>query len=80
MVAPPTFHARAIGVAIQDEALVIRLEDGRQLAVPLAWFPRLAEATDEQRANWQVVGRGVGIHWPDLDEDLSIAGMLGDHE
>lgn len=80
MVAPPIAHARATGVAVLDDALVVQLEDGRQLSVPLAWYPRLADATDEQRAKWQLVGRGVGIHWPEIDEDLSVAGMLGDHE
>jgi hypothetical protein len=80
MVAPPIAHARATRVAIQEDALVVQLEDGRRVAVPLAWYPRLAQASSEQRANWQLVGRGVGIHWPDIDEDLSVAGMLGDHE
>ena len=80
MVAPPVAHARATRVRFEDDALVVQLEDGRALAVPLAWYPRLAAASDEQRANWQLVGRGVGIHWVDIDEDLSIAGMLADHE
>ena len=80
MVAPPNTNARAVRVAIRDDALVVQLEDGRELVVPLALYPRLAEATAAQRAKWQLVGRGVGIHWPEIDEDLSIAGMLGDHE
>jgi hypothetical protein len=80
MFAPPIPHARAVAVAIDDDAPVVRLEDGRHLSVPLAWYPRLAAATDEQRARWELVGRGVGVHRPEIDEDLSVAGMQGDHE
>ena len=57
--------------------LVIRdLADGRTIIVPLAWYPRLLHATPEQRANWQVAGAGFGIHWPEIDEDLSTDGLL----
>ena len=59
-----------------DDLLYVQLEDGRELGVPLAWFPRLSAATPEQRANWQLLGRGVGLHWPDVDKDLSVAGLL----
>jgi len=52
------------------------LEDGRQLLVPLAWFPRLLEASDAQRRNWRLIGHGIGIHWPDLDEDISVENLL----
>jgi hypothetical protein len=52
-------------------------EDGRQLGVPLAHFPRLADATPEQRARWELLGRGVGVHWPDLDEDISVGRLFG---
>jgi hypothetical protein len=52
------------------------LADGRELAAPLAWFPRLADATEQQRKNWRLIGRGQGVHWPDVDEDISIASLL----
>ena len=69
--------ARAVDVTFTDEALVVRLKDGRILSVPLSWFPRLVEATVEQRSNWQLIGDGLGVHWAELDEDVSIAGLLG---
>jgi len=53
----------------------VDLADGRTIAVPLAWFPRLANGTPEERANWQLIGRGVGIHWTDLDEDISVESL-----
>ncbi|HET7462147.1 MAG TPA: DUF2442 domain-containing protein [Longimicrobium sp.] len=56
--------------------LIVDLIDGRTISVPLAWYPRLLHATPEQRANWQVAGAGFGIHWPDVDEDLSTEGLL----
>jgi hypothetical protein len=67
---------RARGVSFGEDTLIIELEDGRQLAVPIAWFPRLAAAGDEQRLNWELVGRGVGISWPDIDEDISVENLL----
>ncbi len=66
----------AKGVATSDEALVADLADGLTITVPLAWFPRLAHGTPEERANWRLIGGGVGIHWPDLDEDISVASLL----
>ena len=72
----PVVSARATGVRFTDDLLYVQLEDGREIGVPLAWFPRLSAATPEQRANWQLLGRGVGLHWPDVDEDLSVAGLL----
>ena len=74
--AKPVVSARATGVRFTDDLLYVQLEDGREIGVPLAWFPRLSAATAEQRANWQLLGRGVGLHWPDVDEDLSVAGLL----
>jgi hypothetical protein len=68
---------RARSVSFGDETLVVDLEDGRQMAVPIAWFPRLADATVEQRARWELIGRGIGIHWPDIDEDISVENLLG---
>lgn len=66
----------AVNVSFTEDALHVRLADGREIAVPLEWFPRLRDATPEQRDNWRFIGRGVGIHWEDLDEDLSVAGLL----
>ncbi len=68
--------AMALDVQFTEDALHVRLIDGREILVPLEWFPRLRDATAEQRANWRLIGRGVGIHWEDLDEDLSVAGLL----
>lgn len=72
----PELAVRATALAVTDEDLVVDLDDGRRLLVPLAWFPRLANAAPAQRRNWRFIGRGVGFHWPDVDEDLSVAGMI----
>ena len=69
--------ARAVDVRFTDDALVVRMRDGRVLSVPLAWFPRLREATIQQRSSWELIGDGIGVHWPALDEDISVAGLLG---
>jgi hypothetical protein len=63
-------------VHFTEDALAVDLIDGRTIVVPLIWYPRLFDATSEQRGNWQVSGAGYGIHWPDIDEDLSTAGLL----
>jgi hypothetical protein len=68
--------AVARGVTTSDEALIVDLADGRTITVPLVWFPRLAHGTPAERANWRLVGGGAGIHWPDLDEDISVASLL----
>ena len=68
--------ALAQGVTVTDEALVVDLVDGRTVTVPLLWYPRLAHGTVTERANWRFIGRGEGIHWPALDEDISVAGLL----
>jgi hypothetical protein len=65
-----------IAVACTDTELTVRLADGRAISVPLAWYPRLLEATPDQRSNWQLAGAGHGIHWPDVDEDLTVTGLL----
>ena len=67
---------RIKGVRCTDDVLVVDLVDGRTLSVPLAWYPRLLDATPAQRANWKLAGAGFGIHWPDIDEDLSVEGLL----
>ena len=69
--------ARARTIEFIPDALVVHLEDGRSLTVPLEWFPRLRDATAEARGRWELIVRGLGIHWPELDEDLSVAGLLG---
>jgi Protein of unknown function (DUF2442) len=66
----------AIGVSVSEDAFRVSLDDGRELSVPLAWFPRLLHATPEQRRHWELIGPGQGIHWPELDEDISVAGIL----
>lgn len=75
-VAKPT-AALATNVWFDDEMLHVRLADGREISVPLEWFPRLRDATQKQRANWRLIGNGIGIHWEELDEDISVAGLLG---
>ena len=59
-----------------DDELVVLLADGRRITTPLAWFPRLLRATPAQRAHYELLGEGIGIHWPDVDEDLSVEGMF----
>ena len=63
-------------VRVTDDTLHVELSDGRTLSVPLAWYPRLVHASQEERDNWELVGAGQGIRWPDLDEDLSIEGLI----
>ena len=67
---------RVLGVEFADDALSVTLRDGRVISVPLVWYPRLLNATPTQRKNWKIAGGGYGIHWPDLDEDLSTGGLL----
>lgn len=66
----------AVAARCTSDELVVSLNDGRVLSVPLAWFPRLASATPEQLATFELLGEGEGIHWPDVDEDISILGLL----
>jgi len=67
---------RVVDVKFTKDTLSVALRDGRTITVPLAWYPRLFEATPAQRKNWRVAGGGYGLHWPDLDEDLSTEGLL----
>ena len=69
-------HALAQDVRVSEDTLVVDLADGRTLSVPLAWYPRLAHGTPAERAEWRLIGRGEGIHWPELDEDVSVEGLL----
>lgn len=70
----------AVDVAFADGRLVVDLSDGRIIAVPLAWYPRLFDSTPEELANWVIEPDGEGIHWPDIDEDLSVEGLLAGHK
>ena len=71
-----TTDERVADVEITEDVLTVALMDGRSISVPLVWYPRLCKATDAERQNWQIAGGGYGIHWPDIDEDLSVAGLL----
>ena len=66
----------ASAVEVTEDELVVGLKDGRSVSVPLAWFPRLLHGTADERRNWELLGDGEGIHWPDLDEDISVEGLL----
>jgi Protein of unknown function (DUF2442) len=68
--------ATAVDVTVTDERLTVILADGRELSAPLTWFPRLMEAAAAQRHKWRFIGRGKGIHWPEIDEDVSITSLL----
>ncbi len=67
---------RAEGVKITNDSLIVDLSDGRTISVPLEWFPRLLHATPVERSNWRLIGRGHGIHWEDIDEDISVEGLI----
>ena len=69
-------HPQAHNVRCTDAAIVVELVDGRTITVPLVWFPKLSRATEKQLADWELLGDGEGIHWPRVDEDLSVAGLL----
>lgn len=68
--------ATAVDVSISKDSLVVILNDGRSLSIPLHWFPRLVHGTDEERGDWALMGGGQGIHWARLDEDISVAGLI----
>jgi hypothetical protein len=70
--------ARVMNVNSNDDVLVVELEDGRTISVPLPWYPRLLHAPQKDRDDWHVAGGGFGIHWPSIDEDLSVDGLLRD--
>ena len=67
---------RAEDVIVTEDTLTVELSDGRSISVPLAWYPRLVHGTSEERSNWRLVGQGTGIHWPALDEDVSVENLL----
>jgi hypothetical protein len=66
----------AMNVSVSDDTLSVDLRDGRSLSVPLAWYPRLANGSTKERENWCLIGQGAGIHWEELDEDISLLGLL----
>ncbi len=68
--------ARAVKINVTDAVLRVELADGRTLTVPTAWYPRLTHGSSRERNHWQLIGDGVGIHWPELDEDISVEGLL----
>jgi len=69
-------EARAQGVRVTEHSVIVDLVDGRTISVPLAWYPRLTHGSEAERSRWRFIGDGEGIHWPDLDEDISIDGLL----
>jgi Protein of unknown function (DUF2442) len=69
--------AQAMSVEFVDASLRIGLTDGREISAPIEWFPRLRDASPEQRGNWHLIGQGEGIHWPDIDDDVSVNTLLG---
>ena len=69
-------EARAQNVSISDDTLTVELQDGRTVSAPIAWYPRLLHGTPAERKNWRLIGGGFGIHWPNLDEDISVEGLL----
>jgi len=72
----PELDTLALEVRTTEDELVVELSDGRRISVPLVWFPRLLHATAEQRSHFELIGDGEGIHWPDVDEDISVRGLL----
>ena len=69
----------AVKVSVSDETLTVGLDDGRFLSIPVSWYPRLMHGTKEERDNYGFIGNGSGIHWPDLDEDISVQGVIAGH-
>ncbi len=69
----------AVSAEVSAETLTVNLVDGQTISVPIGWFPRLQHATEKGRINWRLIGKGEGLHWPDLDEDVSVKGLLAGH-
>ncbi|HPW98366.1 MAG TPA: DUF2442 domain-containing protein [Flavobacterium sp.] len=67
---------KAISIAFENSKMIVFLEDGRELSIPLEWFPRLRKASEEQLNKWRLIGKGEGIHWEEIDEDISIENLL----
>lgn len=75
-ISAPILNSDAIDVETTETSLKVTLADGRELTAPIEWFPRLRDATSEQRSRWRLIGGGEGIHWPDIDEDIAISTLL----
>ena len=71
--------SHAVDVSFGDAALHFVLADGREISAPLEWFPRLRDASDEQRCNWRLIGKGIGVHWPEIDEDIAVSTLMDSH-
>lgn len=69
--------SHAVDVAFANDAVHFVLADGREIAAPLEWFPRLRDASDKQRRNWRLIGKGIGVHWPEIDEDIAVSTLIG---
>lgn len=78
MTISPTEHEPPLAqnVLVSEDSLEVELSDGRTITAPLSWYPRLVHATKEERANWRLIGAGEGIHWPEVDEDISVENLL----
>ena len=76
---PIKIDPHAIDVAIDESAVHFVLADGRKISAPLEWFPRLRDATPKQRLNWRLIGKGIGVHWPEIDEDVAVATIMRNH-
>lgn len=70
------FDDHAIDVSFTKDALHFVLADGREISTPLEWFPRLRDASEKERNNWRLIGKGIGVHWPDIDEDIAISTLM----
>ena len=71
--------ANAVRVQVDDESITVELDDGRRISLPVSWYPRLLHGGQKERANYRLIGNGSGIHWPDLEEDISVQGLLAGH-
>ena len=71
--------ANAVEVSVSDEVLIVNLDNGRSLSIPISWYPRLLHGLKKERDNYRLIGSGTGIHWPDLDEDISVQGLIAGH-
>jgi Protein of unknown function (DUF2442) len=77
LISADRLNAQALNVEFVAASIRLTLTDGREVSAPLAWFPRLRDASNAQRANWRLIGQGEGVHWPNLDEDVSVNPLLG---
>jgi len=77
---PIKFDERAVDVVISDATLLFVLADGREISAPLDWFPKLRDANKANRQHWRLIGKGIGVHWPDLDEDIAVSILMRGHD